>query len=119
MQGGFQIAGIGPRDLQYGDSLGGKLFAIGTVELTIPTKLPEQYGIKEGDLVKVESRRGELVVPAKVVVTIRPDTEFIPYHWAGRKSANLLTNRAYDPVSKIPEFKKSVVRLSKVESPLT
>ncbi|MGA0600676.1 outer membrane protein assembly factor BamA [Caulobacter sp. KR2-114] len=43
---GFQIAGIGPRDLQYGDSLGGKLFAIGTVELTIPTKLPEQYGIK-------------------------------------------------------------------------
>lgn len=43
---GFQIAGIGPRDTQYGDSLGGKLFAIGTFELTVPTKLPEQYGIK-------------------------------------------------------------------------
>jgi outer membrane protein insertion porin family len=43
---GFQIAGIGPRDTQFGDSLGGKLFAIGTFELTVPTKLPEQYGIK-------------------------------------------------------------------------
>lgn len=43
---GFEIAGIGPRDTQFGDSLGGKLYAIGTVEMTIPTKLPEQYGIK-------------------------------------------------------------------------
>ncbi len=43
---GFAIAGIGPRDTQFGDSLGGKLYAIGTVEMTIPTKLPEQYGIK-------------------------------------------------------------------------
>ncbi|HXU99416.1 MAG TPA: outer membrane protein assembly factor BamA [Caulobacteraceae bacterium] len=43
---GFQIAGIGPRDLQFGDALGGKLKAIGTIEETIPTFLPAQYGIK-------------------------------------------------------------------------
>jgi len=43
---GFQIAGIGPRDTEFGDSLGGKLYAIGTFELTLPNKLPEQYGIK-------------------------------------------------------------------------
>lgn len=43
---GFQIAGIGPRDTQFGDSLGGKLSAVGTAEITLPTKLPEQYGIK-------------------------------------------------------------------------
>ncbi len=45
---GFQIAGIGPRDLNGGQnySLGGKAYAIGSVELTIPTFLPEQYGIK-------------------------------------------------------------------------
>ncbi|HLZ82267.1 MAG TPA: BamA/TamA family outer membrane protein, partial [Caulobacteraceae bacterium] len=42
---GFQIAGIGPRDTQFGDALGGKLYAIGTAEMTLPTKLPEQYGI--------------------------------------------------------------------------
>lgn len=45
---GFETAGIGPRDLSQGrtDALGGKLYGIGTVELTIPTFLPEQYGIK-------------------------------------------------------------------------
>ena len=45
---GFETAGIGPRDtsLQQADALGGKMFAIGTVELTVPTFLPEQYGIK-------------------------------------------------------------------------
>jgi outer membrane protein insertion porin family len=43
---GFQIAGIGPRDNQYGDSLGGKFYAIGDLELTLPNKLPEQYGIR-------------------------------------------------------------------------
>ena len=47
---GFQIAGIGPRDLQFGDALGGKLKAIGTIEETLPTFLPSQYGIKGGGI---------------------------------------------------------------------
>jgi assimilatory nitrate reductase catalytic subunit len=51
-----------------------------------------------------------------VVKTIRPDTIFIPYHWAGEKSANRLTIRALDPVSKIPEFKVCAVRLRKAAS---
>ncbi|HVT12773.1 MAG TPA: molybdopterin oxidoreductase family protein [Fimbriimonadaceae bacterium] len=78
--------------------------------------LAAQYGIEDGKPMRVESRRGEVVLNAKVVTTIRPDTVFIPYHWAGKKSANILTNRALDPISKIPEFKKSVVRISKAES---
>ena len=51
---GFQYAGIGPRDTSQtstsgasiGDALGGKAYAIGTVELTVPTPIPAQYGIK-------------------------------------------------------------------------
>ena len=43
---GFQIAGIGPRDRATNVAYGGKLYAIGTLELTVPTFLPEQYGIK-------------------------------------------------------------------------
>ncbi|CAN7235250.1 outer membrane protein assembly factor BamA [Phenylobacterium sp. LjRoot225] len=45
---GFETAGIGPRDITGGrsDALGGKGYAIGSVELTVPTFLPEQYGIK-------------------------------------------------------------------------
>jgi outer membrane protein insertion porin family len=44
---GFEIAGIGPRDTNTEtNALGAKLYAIGTFELTVPTLLPEQYGIK-------------------------------------------------------------------------
>jgi outer membrane protein insertion porin family len=45
---GFETAGLGPRDTNFErtDSLGGRAYAIGTVELTIPTFLPDQYGIK-------------------------------------------------------------------------
>jgi outer membrane protein insertion porin family len=45
---GFETAGIGPRDTNPGrtDALGAKLYAVGTFELTVPTFLPEQYGIK-------------------------------------------------------------------------
>jgi outer membrane protein insertion porin family len=46
---GFEIAGLGPRDTSLGDvgsSLGGKAYAIGTVTLSFPNFLPDQYGIK-------------------------------------------------------------------------
>ncbi|NLD75693.1 MAG: molybdopterin oxidoreductase family protein, partial [Acidimicrobiales bacterium] len=75
----------------------------------IHPRLAESLGIADGDVVRVSSRRGSMEAPAKVVATIRPDTVFIPYHWAGRKAANQLTQRALDPVSKIPEFKVSAV----------
>ena len=52
-----------------------------------------------------------------MVTTIRPDTVFIPYHWAGRKSANQLTISAQDPISKIPEYKVCAVRVRKAEAP--
>ncbi len=80
-------------------------------------RLAEKYGIKEGDLVTVTTRRDELTLPATVVRTIRPDTVFIPYHWPGKRSANRLTHRTLDPRSKIPEFKVSACRLRKAEAP--
>ena len=45
---GFRVAGIGPRDTSYGrsDALGGQAFAIGSAELTVPTFIPQQYGIR-------------------------------------------------------------------------
>lgn len=46
---GFKTAGIGPRDLTPGtnnDALGGNFYAIGTLELTVPNGLPEEYGIR-------------------------------------------------------------------------
>ncbi len=85
--------------------------------IEIHPSLAEQYGIADKEWMKVTSRRGEVVLRAKVVKTIRPDTIFIPYHWAGKKAANNLTNRAYDPVSGIPEYKRSCVKIEKAAEP--
>ncbi len=75
--------------------------------------LAAKFGIQDRDLVKVTTRRGDMTLPAQVVKTIRPDTIFIPYHWAGKKAANQLTNRALDPISKIPEFKVCACKIEK------
>jgi assimilatory nitrate reductase catalytic subunit len=79
--------------------------------------LAERFGIADGDWVTVESRRGQATVRALVVRTIRPDTVFMPYHWAGRKSANQLTIAAQDPISKIPEYKVCAVKVYKTLQP--
>ncbi len=79
----------------------------------IHPRLAEQYGIATGDRVTVRTRRSEITLPAMVVKTIRPDTVFIPYHWPGRRSANMLTHRTLDPRSKIPEYKVSACQLMK------
>ena len=80
-------------------------------------QLAERLGIRDGDWATAESRRGTCTLRASVVRTIRPDTIFIPYHWAGRKSANQLTISAQDPISKIPEYKVCAVRVHKADSP--
>jgi assimilatory nitrate reductase catalytic subunit len=79
--------------------------------LEIHPQLAAQYGIHQREIVKVMTRRGEAEFPANIVETIRKDTVFIPYHWAGKKSANQLTPGTLDPVSKIPEFKVCACRL--------
>ena len=53
---------------------------------------------------------------AMVVTTIRPDTVFIPYHWAGEKSVNRLTVAAQDPISKIPQYKVCGCRVRRAEA---
>ena len=45
---GFEIAGIGPRDTEFNEALGGNLSAIGELSLSVPNYLPEQYGIRTG-----------------------------------------------------------------------
>jgi assimilatory nitrate reductase catalytic subunit len=83
----------------------------------IHPRLAEPLGIASDDWVDVTTRRGTMTVRALVVRTIRPDTVFIPYHWAGPRSVNKLTHRTIDPRSKIPEFKVSACRLAKAAGP--
>jgi assimilatory nitrate reductase catalytic subunit len=83
----------------------------------IHPRLAQRHGIAKDDFVKVESRRGTVIVRALVTTTIRPDTVFVPYHWPLTRAANACTNRAIDPVSNIPEFKVCAVRVSRAERP--
>ncbi len=43
---GFATAGVGPRDVNTDDALGGNTFAAGSVELSFPLGLPEEYQIR-------------------------------------------------------------------------
>jgi assimilatory nitrate reductase catalytic subunit len=85
--------------------------------LEIHPRLAAKYGIADEDWVRVTTRRGDVIVQAMVVRTIRPDTVFLPYHWPGARSANRLTHRTLDPRSKIPEFKVSACRIEKAVRP--
>jgi assimilatory nitrate reductase catalytic subunit len=80
-------------------------------QLEIHPVLAARYGIVNGDVVRVVTRRAWAEFPAQIVETIRQDTVFVPYHWPGRQSVNQLTSGHLDPVSKIPEFKVSAARL--------
>lgn len=73
--------------------------------------LAERLDVADGELVEVTSARGTAVAVAHVTAGARPDTVFMPFHWAGAGSANRLTSDATDPVSGMPEFKVSAVRV--------
>jgi assimilatory nitrate reductase catalytic subunit len=79
--------------------------------------LARRMRIEERDLVGLRTRRGRASARARLTPDIRPDTLFMPFHWGGVGRANLLTNPALDPDSRMPEFKVCAVRIEGVESP--
>ena len=79
----------------------------------IHPSMARTYGIAEGEDVTLTTRRGNAIVKAQLTNSIRMDTLFVPFHFGGRGCANLLTNPALDPVSKMPEFKVCAVRIEK------
>jgi predicted molibdopterin-dependent oxidoreductase YjgC len=84
----------------------------------------ERLGIRDGDWLKVTSRRGQVEAPARVG-GIEPGHLFIPFHFGywdnpGRaRAANEMTLFDWDPLSKQPQFKHSAVRVEKVAAPTT
>jgi formate dehydrogenase major subunit len=74
-----------------------------------------RLGIKNGELVRAFSRRGEIKIAARVTKDIKKGTIFIPFHFV-ECSANMLTHNALDPISKIPEFKACAANIEKLEA---
>ena len=71
------------------------------------------YGIVNGDPVLLTTRRGTATLMAQLTAGIRLDTLFVPFHFSGNARANLLTNPALDPISRMPEFKVCAARIEK------
>ena len=71
-------------------------------------------GIGQGDPVVITSAHGEAQATAHLTPDIRQDTVFLAFHFAGAGSANLLTGGPTDPVSGMPEFKTTPVRVTRL-----
>jgi formate dehydrogenase alpha subunit len=70
----------------------------------------QRIGLGRDSRVRVGSRRGEIELAARVTDRITPGVVFIPFHFA-EAAANALTNSAFDPIAKIPEYKVCAVRI--------
>jgi predicted molibdopterin-dependent oxidoreductase YjgC len=71
-----------------------------------------KLGVKNGEMLKVTSRRGSIKVEAKISERVKENVVFVPFHFA-EAAANNLTNGALDPVCKTPELKVCAVAISK------
>ena len=91
--------------------------AVPEAYIEIHPDLAARLGITDGDRVRLTSARGTATAPARITRTVRPDCVFMPFHWAGTASANLLTNDALDPISRMPELKVCAVRVEREHGP--
>jgi formate dehydrogenase alpha subunit len=70
-----------------------------------------RLGVEDGEAVRVTSRRGELDGRARLTEAVRPGAIFVPFVKLAESAANFLTNAAFDPASRIPEYKVCAVRV--------
>jgi len=107
----------------------GRVFAhyhTGTMTRNSPTldsEIPEGFleindedadvlAVKQGDILKIWSRRGEIEAKAHVTRRVMKGSVFMPFHFI-ESCANILTNSAHDPICKIPELKVCAVNVVK------
>jgi assimilatory nitrate reductase catalytic subunit len=77
--------------------------------------------IKNGDIVKVQNKRGSLVLPAQMSDEVKPAQTFIAMHWGSQfmhgLGVNALMPPNFDKTSKQPELKHTAIKLEKLELP--
>jgi formate dehydrogenase major subunit len=89
-------------------------FALDTIspkaEVYLNAEDAADLGLADGELARVSSRRGTIVLETRVSHREGRGNCFIPFHFR-EAAANLLTIDEIDPVGKIPEFKFCAVRI--------
>lgn len=84
----------------------------GTVDLA-----PEdaaRLGVRDGEQVRVSSRRGSVVAPARIDPMLRPGLVFMTCHFPDEVDVNSLTIDATDPIAGTAEFKATAIRVDKL-----
>jgi formate dehydrogenase alpha subunit len=72
-----------------------------------------QMALAEGDLLRVRSRRGQILTKVRKDPRVPSGLAFMAFHWR-EAPANVLTNPAVDPTAKIPEYKVASVKVARV-----
>jgi len=73
-----------------------------------------RFGVLDGEVVRVSSRRGSVKAPVRIDEALRPGLVFMTMHFTDEVDTNLLTIDATDPKSGTAEFKAAAVRIDKL-----
>ncbi len=73
------------------------------------------YHLREGEKVRVKSRRGSVVAPVRFDPGLRPGLAFLTVHFHDQVATNELTIDAVDPKSGTSEFKATAIRIEKYQ----
>jgi len=76
----------------------------------------ERLGLADGETVRVTSRRGSLMVPARLDRSLRPGMVFMTLHFPDETTTNVLTIDVADPKSGTAEFKACAVRIERLRA---
>jgi formate dehydrogenase major subunit len=76
-----------------------------------------RLGVESGDVVRVVSRRGAVLAPARFDEGLRPGLVFMTFHFPDEVATNELTVDAVDPLSGTSEFKATAVRIESLGRP--
>jgi formate dehydrogenase major subunit len=73
-----------------------------------------RLGFRDGELVRVRSRRGSVEAPLRIDRALRPGLTFMTMHFPEEVATNLLTIDAVDPRSGTAEFKAAAIRIERL-----
>jgi predicted molibdopterin-dependent oxidoreductase YjgC len=73
----------------------------------------KQYQLRDGEKVRVSSRRGSVIAPVRFDPALRPGLAFLTTHFHDQVATNDLTIDAVDPKSGTAEFKATAIRIEK------
>ena len=83
-------------------------------QVEINSQTAAQYGVSEGDMVAVETKRGRIELKAQVSDDIIPGIVSIPHGWAQANANYLTDDRPAEPAIGYPALKSLLCRISKV-----